>query len=134
MEKGWGLTQPMSEGDVMRTRLFPEGLVLLAAVAFGAVAVPAVVAAEAPAGRIEEGKKLFVRHCAGCHGAEGKGDGYKLLGADPANLASAVTKKKSDVALLKTIHEGRSTMPAWNVLLSEQDSRNVLAYIRSLSK
>ena len=118
----------------MIKKLFPEGLVLLAAMAFGMTAIPAVVEAESAAGRIEEGKKLFVRHCAGCHGAEGKGDGYKLLGADPANLASAVTKKQSDAALLKTIHEGRSTMPAWNVRLSERDSRDVLAYIRSLSK
>jgi mono/diheme cytochrome c family protein len=124
----------MGEGDIMKTRLFPEGLVLLAVVAVGAVAVPAAVAAEAPAGRVEEGKKLFARHCAGCHGAEGKGDGYKLLGADPANLASTATKKKSDAALLRTIHEGRSTMPAWKVRLSERDSRDVLTYIRSLSK
>jgi mono/diheme cytochrome c family protein len=84
--------------------------------------------------RIEKGAKVFVKHCAGCHGDRGKGDGYALLGADPANLTSPATKKKSDAALLNTIHEGKSSMPSWNVRLSEQDSRDVLAYIRNLSK
>jgi mono/diheme cytochrome c family protein len=84
--------------------------------------------------RIEKGKIVFVKHCAGCHGAEGKGDGYKLLGADPANLTSPSIKKKSDSALLKTIHEGNPNMPSWKVRLSEQDSRAVLAYIRTMAK
>ncbi|MCS6897393.1 MAG: cytochrome c [Nitrospira sp.] len=82
--------------------------------------------------RAGEGKKIYVKYCAGCHGVEGKGDGYKLLGADPAVLSSPSTQKKSDAALLKTIHEGKSTMPPWKVRLSEQEGRDVLAYIRTL--
>ncbi len=84
--------------------------------------------------RLVKGKNVFIKHCAGCHGTEGKGDGYQLLGADPANLTAPATKKKSDAVLLTTIHEGKSTMPSWKVRLSEQDSRDVLAYIRTLSK
>ena len=84
--------------------------------------------------RMEKGKKLFVKHCAGCHGERGKGDGYALLGADPANLTAPSTKQKSDAALLNTIHEGKPSMPSWKVRLSEQDSRDVLAYIRTLSR
>jgi mono/diheme cytochrome c family protein len=84
--------------------------------------------------RIGEGKKIYIKHCVGCHGVEGKGDGYKLLGADPAVLSSPSTQQKSDAALLKTIHEGKSAMPPWNVRLSERDSRDVLAYIRTLGK
>src|SRR5512143_3114392 len=33
---------------------------------------------------VARGKTLFVRNCAGCHGSQGKGDGYRLLGPDPA--------------------------------------------------
>jgi len=80
------------------------------------------------------GKMLYDRHCAGCHGTQGKGDGYKLLGADPANLTSPSTQRKSDSVLLTTIHEGKPNMPSWKVLLSEQDSRDVLAYVRTLAK
>lgn len=90
--------------------------------------------AEAERSRMSKGKTLYIKHCVGCHGTEGKGDGYKLLGADPANLTSPSTQKQSDSALLRTIHEGRSTMPSWKVRLSERDSRAVLAYIRSLAR
>lgn len=80
------------------------------------------------------GKMIFARHCAGCHGPEGKGDGYMMLGPDPANLTTPSTTQKSDATLLQTIHEGKSTMPSWKLRLSEDDSRAVLAYIRSLTK
>jgi mono/diheme cytochrome c family protein len=85
-------------------------------------------------GHAARGKALYERHCAACHGAEGKGDGYKLLGPDPANFTSPSIKGKSDADLLKTIHEGKPNMPSWKVRLSDQQSRDVLAYIRTLSK
>ncbi|MGC3974035.1 MAG: cytochrome c [Nitrospira sp.] len=81
---------------------------------------------------LAKGKRLFTRHCAGCHGAEGKGDGYKLLGPDPANLTARATRKKPDSALLITIHEGKPNMPSWKGVLSERDIKSVLAYVRSL--
>jgi mono/diheme cytochrome c family protein len=92
------------------------------------------VVADPEQARIAKGKKVYVKYCAGCHGAGGDGGGYKLLGPDPANLTSPSTAKKSDAALLKTIHEGKPNMPSWKVRLSKQDSRAVLAYIRTLSK
>ncbi|MCP9440512.1 MAG: cytochrome c [Nitrospira sp.] len=84
--------------------------------------------------RTGEGEKIYVKHCIGCHGIEGKSDGYKLLGADPAVLASPSTQRKSDAAVLRTIHEGKATMPPWKIRLSEQEERDVLAYIRTLHK
>ena len=83
-------------------------------------------------GNLAKGKALFSRHCAGCHGPQGKGDGSKLLGRDPANLTAPSTKKKSDSDLLATIHEGKPNMPSWKGLLSERDLRQVLAYVRTL--
>ena len=110
------------------------GVMFLAVLGVELPAAHGQPAADPSQARIEKGKSVFVKHCAGCHGAEGKGDGYKLLGADPANLTSPSIKKKSDSAVLKTIHEGNPNMPSWKVRLSEQDSRAVLAYIRTLSK
>ena len=66
---------------------------------------------------VARGKQIFAKYCAGCHGSQGKGDGYQLLGPSPANL----------------IHEGKPNMPAWKHRLSRQDSRDVLTYVRSLS-
>jgi mono/diheme cytochrome c family protein len=89
---------------------------------------------KAKSGDAARGKTLFARNCASCHGPQGKGDGYRLLGPDPANLTSPSTTKKSDAALLKTIHDGKPNMPPWKVYLSENQSRDVLAYVRTLAK
>lgn len=91
---------------------------------------------ESPSGQGDpaRGKTLFERNCAGCHGPQGKGDGYRLLGPDPANLTSALTREKSDADLLETIHQGKQNMPAWKVILSEKQTRDVLAYVRTLAK
>ena len=82
---------------------------------------------------VARGKQIFAKYCAGCHGSQGKGDGYQLLGPSPANLISPTTEERSDDDLLRTIHEGKPNMPAWKHQLSRQDSRDVLTYIRSLS-
>lgn len=86
-------------------------------------------------GDVAHGKAIFVRHCTGCHGPEGGGDGYSFLrGPDPANLTSPSTGKKSDAELIKSIHDGKPNMPPWKTRLSEKESRDVLAYVRTLKK
>lgn len=85
-------------------------------------------------GDAARGKVLFERNCAGCHGSQGGGDGYRLLGPNPADLTAPSTRKKSDAELLKTIHEGKPNMPAWKVNLTERQIRDVLAYVRTLPK
>ena len=89
---------------------------------------------KAKGGDVARGKTLFARNCASCHGLKGKGDGYRLLGPDPANLTLPSTTKKSDADLLKTIHDGKPNMPPWKVRLSEKERRDVLAYVRTLVK
>jgi mono/diheme cytochrome c family protein len=90
---------------------------------------------KAESGDVARGKTLFVRHCTGCHGPEGGGDGYKFLrGPDPANLRSPSIRKKTDADLFQTIHEGRPSMPPWNTRLSQEESRDILAYVRTLGK
>ena len=90
---------------------------------------------KAQSGDVARGKTLFVMYCTGCHGPQGKGDGYRLLrGPDPANLTSPSTRNKSDADLLKTIHDGKPNMPSWDLRLSEKEGRDVLAYVRTLVK
>ena len=118
------------------TNLLPirVGVLLLALLGSGQWLAFGQSSRDASPTRLEKGKRIFEKHCAGCHGPQGKGDGYRLLGPDPANLTASAMKKKSDAALLKAVHEGKSIMPSWNVRLSEQDSQDVLLYIRTLSK
>ena len=88
--------------------------------------------AQPSADSITKGQKIFQKYCSNCHGLAGKGDGYQLLGPSPADLTSLATRQQSDSTLLKTIHDGKPNMPVWKYRLSEKDSRDVLAYIRSL--
>jgi len=88
------------------------------------------------AGSLETGRVLYERHCASCHGPDGRGDGPQALSLSPrpGNLVSAHTSAKSDQDLLKIIANGkpRTAMPGWNDRLSEDEQRAILAYIRSL--
>lgn len=97
----------------------------------GAPAGPA-----AAAGVPERGKPIFDARCASCHGPQGHGDGPQapFLSPRPASLVSAATSVKSDAELLAVIANGkpRTAMPAWKAELTEEERRDVLAYIRTL--
>jgi len=85
---------------------------------------------------LEQGRTIYERHCADCHGMEGRGDGTlsTSLSPRPGNFVSAQTSAKSDQDLLKVIAKGRrrTSMQGWNDRLSEQEQLVTLAYIRSL--
>ena len=95
-------------------------------------------ATPAPPGDRGEGRAVYDRHCADCHGPEGRGDGPTAtsLSPRPGNLISAQTSAKSDQDLLKIIANGRprTAMTGWNERLSRDEQLAVLAYIRSLIK
>jgi mono/diheme cytochrome c family protein len=84
---------------------------------------------------LQNGKRLYEKRCMVCHGRQGKGDGYREFDPPPADLTSQTVQEKLDADLLKTILEGHpnTAMKKWNVVLSSEESHEVLAYVRSLS-
>lgn len=112
--------------------LLPLRLLLLPCLAFALGAAKT----DEPPGSPERGRPIFERHCVVCHGPQGRGDGPEspFLSPRPASLISAATSVKSDAELLRTIANGkpRTAMPAWKNVLSDEERRDVLAYIRSL--
>ena len=85
---------------------------------------------EAPAG-----KAIYEKQCAGCHGADGKGNPamIKVLGEKGMNLTTKEVKAMKDEQILKIIVEGAGKMPpAKN--LSAQEQKEVVSYTRSLAK
>ena len=74
------------------------------------------------------GKHLFERHCAVCHGIEGKG------GRGPGLNRKQLAHAPDDAALKSVISAGISPdMPAgW--FLTDEDVSNLASYVRSLSK
>ena len=83
----------------------------------------------------DAGKAIYDKNCAGCHGADGKGNPAlaKTLGEKGLNIVSKETAIKSDDALLKIIAEGAGKMPA-SKKLTQDEQKQVLQYSRSLAK
>lgn len=88
------------------------------------------------AGDSAKGKGLYQQYCMVCHGPRGKGDGEMLFNPPASDLTSSTVLKTPEARLLRSIHEGRpnTAMGAWKWVLSEQETRDVLAYVQSLSR
>jgi len=87
-------------------------------------------------------KRLYATYCSNCHGVSGKGDGLaaKSLPVKPANHADGqVMSQFSDKYLHDIISKGGSGvgkspfMPGWGSLLKDQQIRDIISYMRSLS-
>lgn len=72
---------------------------------------------------INEGRQIFVKHCAECHGFDARGD----EGSDLHNL------RAGDALMRQVITGGiKGEMPAYGKVLSEPDVRALTAYLRTL--
>ena len=96
---------------------------------FGFASIPAALAADASGG-----KALFEKSCAGCHGADGKGNEKMatILGVKSLSIVGGDTAKKSDEQLLKVIAEGAGKMPASKLTKDEQ--KQTLDHVHTLTK
>jgi cytochrome c oxidase cbb3-type subunit III len=81
------------------------------------------------AGEIEHGKKMFVSHCAVCHGIEGTGGRGPSLNRPSLRR---VTDDKALFSLIQTGVEGSEMPGAW--WLSEREIRQVVGYVRSIGR
>jgi mono/diheme cytochrome c family protein len=80
---------------------------------------------------LARGKTLYEKYCLACHGPLGRGDGAVQFDPPVADLTSSEVLMKPDSRLLKSIHEGRpnTAMDTWKRVMSEEATRDVLAYI-----
>lgn len=86
---------------------------------------------------IEEGRKLYQRNCASCHGPSAKGDGsMALAGGTPANLTDeSWDHGSSDGEIFVVIRDGTSSdMEPYKDRLTEKQMWLVVNYIRSLGQ
>lgn len=81
-----------------------------------------------------EGRQLYRRYCATCHGSTGRGKGPagKYLNPPPMNFHSDTAAKMTDQKLFTVITEGKleTGMPAWESTLSEKQRHSIVVYIR----
>jgi mono/diheme cytochrome c family protein len=104
---------------------------------------PRASAAPPSARDVQLGKELFDRQCATCHGAGGRGDGASAAGlaTKPADLTDGrLMNPLADEFLVNVIRHGgpaeglAPTMPAFAQFLSEAQTAQVVAYVRSLAR
>ena len=109
----------------------------------GAAVVLSLAASGAEAADAGAGKAKYQLFCAACHGPNGKGDGPAAanLNPKPRDHSNAnYMKSLSDGQIFKIIKLGgpgvgkSPTMPPWGGALSDGDIKNVVAFIRTLSK
>ncbi len=102
---------------------------------------------QAPPGVPAEGRKLFLHHCAACHGNEGKGNG-PFAARIAAMSNHAVVRNLTDAQYMSTLTDRKIyatislggghfhkavQMPAWNLTLSPAQIKDLVAYVRTLS-
>jgi cytochrome c6 len=101
---------------------------------FVVVAALAVVFMLPSSATAQNAAATYKAKCAGCHGADGKGNTGpgKALGAH--DFGSDEVAKMSDADLAKTVTDGKNKMPAYGKSLKETEITDLIAYIRQLVK
>jgi mono/diheme cytochrome c family protein len=100
-------------------------------------------------GNASAGRELYGLYCLTCHGSEGKGDGPAAAALNPkprdftsgsfAFDANANNQTGEDIDLARVIREGpvafggSAAMPVWKQTFSQDQIRDLVAYVRQLS-
>ncbi len=113
-------------------------------------AKPAAPAAEVKLGDATKGKEIFegravpAANCTLCHGVAGKGDGIAGAALPPPKPRDFTNKAEMDkitnAEILKAIPEGGAAigksifMTPWKGILTDEQIKDVAAYIRTFAK
>lgn len=79
------------------------------------------------------GEKIYLKRCASCHAADGRGDA-KMAGILKVTIRDLRATAKSDAELRTIIAGGKPPMPAFEKQLSSDELQAVVAYSKSLTK
>lgn len=84
----------------------------------------------------EKGQEIYQKRCQVCHGPTGGADGP--LGKNLKNMPDLTKKEvmsaKKDEELLKVVSEGKGVMPSMKNLLSQDEVKAVVEYVRTFAK
>jgi mono/diheme cytochrome c family protein len=89
-------------------------------------------------GDAARGATLYQRYCRGCHGEDGRGGAHTFMPHIQNLTRKDYIEFLPDGFLFTVITEGGAAvgksgyMPAWRGTLSEQDIKDVIAFIRTL--
>lgn len=81
----------------------------------------------------KKGEVLFQQNCISCHGTPGKNN-FVNLAPPPGDPATERFSKQSDGSLFFKITQGRSAMPSFKDILTDEQRWQVVSYMRSFHK
>ncbi|NBV25224.1 MAG: hypothetical protein EBS05_25320 [Proteobacteria bacterium] len=84
---------------------------------------------------LAQGRQLFELGCLPCHGPTGRGDGPAApsLERKPGNLTDPKMWEQTDGTLFWKISEGRTPMPTFSEVFTEEQRWQIVNYIRTLA-
>ncbi|MEJ2199940.1 MAG: cytochrome c [Desulfuromonadaceae bacterium] len=82
---------------------------------------------------VRSGGKLFLMHCARCHGTirEQRRQGSNGFRTTAPDFTEPRYRQADPQVLFDTIRQGKTGMPAWAPHLSEEQTWQLVAYLRS---
>ena len=97
------------------------------AILIAMVTLLAILATQARAGDMQKGREVYDMHCVICHGM----NGYAIDMTIP-RFANGDRMFLMDQEMLQSVRNGKNQMPAFRGLLSDQEIRDVITYLRTL--
>ena len=84
----------------------------------------------------EHGRGVFIRTCAGCHGADGRSATTRGgFSTPPSDLTDPALQRRLGAAGIKhSIQVGKGQMPAFGALLAEEDIDALVVFIGSIQR
>ncbi len=80
------------------------------------------------------GEEVYKTNCALCHGVSGEADTPAGKTFKATQFTAPEAFKKSDAALLAFTKKGKGQMPGWADVLTDEQLKNVIAYLHTLEK
>jgi len=99
-----------------------------------AIAVCAFAMSVSVASAEDSAATVYKAKCVMCHGATGDASTPAGKALKAPSFSSDAVLKESDAALLEIEKNGKGKMPAWHDKLSENQLKDLVAYIHSLQK
>lgn len=81
----------------------------------------------------QEGATIYENACVSCHGNPGM-QNYAKLSPSPGDVGSDKFQNQSDGSLFYKIRKGRGVMPSFENNFSEEETWNLIAYLRQTNK
>jgi cytochrome c6 len=79
-------------------------------------------------------EKLWKTKCQSCHAADGSGNTPAGKKVEARDLRLPEIQKQSDAELLEITKKGKNKMPAYDKKLTDQQIKDLVAYVRELGK